>query len=306
MRNCGCSEHKPIKQIGDVIPKPDFNHGEFHHKHPKMPTDQIINHEYFDGYNDLEKQLIIENLGLSTGIAKVENYPDEEDLTSQEQDNLKVLKFKNKEYNPDIWSGYGRVFLRKNIAKQDNPCDPKVNLLTQGMFKDKNGILMDHNIFIVQYDYDLNGDFIQIPDNSIILFLGGSFNNGTIVLGTDDLFLPFGLDLDTFVSTNIRGNFKNGQVLYKCGELTAYINDKWYNLVPDVDIDALKTTIKDLTSRIEVLEKNAGIVSFTPDSIVSSSVDKYTLGILNVDGHTTPIIGKDNNQSIQSVEIVEE
>ena len=51
---------------------------------------------------------------------------------------------------------------------------------------------MDHNIFIVQYDYDLNGDFIQIPDNSIILFLGGSFNNGTIVLGTDDLFLPFG------------------------------------------------------------------------------------------------------------------
>jgi len=54
---------------------------------------------------------------------------------------------------------------------------------------DATGQLADHTIFIVQYDYDLNGKFITLPLNSILLFLGGSFKNGTLILN-HTLILP--------------------------------------------------------------------------------------------------------------------
>jgi hypothetical protein len=44
---------------------------------------------------------------------------------------LEVLKFADKAYNPMIYSGMGRVFLRKNLVDDDTTlsCPSKVNKL---------------------------------------------------------------------------------------------------------------------------------------------------------------------------------
>lgn len=95
--------------------------------------------------------------------------PDEEDLTGIKEGDKTVLKFKNKAYSTANFSGLGRYFLRKNIS------DGK-NILTQQMINQEN------TRYILQYDYDLNGQTITIPNNCIIEFEGGSISNGTLQL----------------------------------------------------------------------------------------------------------------------------
>lgn len=107
--------------------------------------------------------------------------PDEEDLTGIKEGDNTVLKFKNKAYSTANFSGLGRVYLRKNIAGGRN-------ILTQQMINQEN------TRYILQYDYDLNGQTITIPNNCVIEFEGGSISNGNLILdntsieGTDNLF----------------------------------------------------------------------------------------------------------------------
>jgi hypothetical protein len=59
-----------------------------------------------------------------------------------------VLKFKDKAYAPLIYSGMGKVYLRKNIIDG-------VNILTQDMlYKNESGsrVPNTNTIFIIQYD----------------------------------------------------------------------------------------------------------------------------------------------------------
>lgn len=93
----------------------------------------------------------------------VVNLADEEDITSKQN----KLKFKDKEYNPAQFNGLGKIYLRKNII------DGK-NVLTQTMMQATN------TIYIIQYDYDLQGETITVPENCVLKFDGGSFINGTI------------------------------------------------------------------------------------------------------------------------------
>lgn len=93
--------------------------------------------------------------------------PDEEDLTGIKEGDNTVLKFKNKAYSTANFSGLGRVYLRKNIAGGRN-------ILTQQMINQEN------TRYILQYDYDLNGQTIIIPANCVIEFEGGSISNGNI------------------------------------------------------------------------------------------------------------------------------
>lgn len=106
-----------------------------------------------------------------------ETVPDEEDLTGIKQNNKLVLKFKNKNYSPNDFSGLGRVHLRKNITVvvDSNTGQRKaINYLTQDMLPYEN------TIYHVQYDYDLNGTTIAIPEGCTLQFEGGSLSNGTI------------------------------------------------------------------------------------------------------------------------------
>ena len=95
---------------------------------------------------------------------QITNLPDGEDLQTVHG----VLKLANKEYNPGAYSGLGRQYLRKNIVAGRN-------VLTQSMISKPN------TIYIIQYDYDLQGAEITIPENCVLDFQGGRLSNGIIV-----------------------------------------------------------------------------------------------------------------------------
>ena len=101
----------------------------------------------------------------------VTNAPDEEDLTSENQGGTDVLKFKDKAYNSALYSGLGRVYLRKNIVTLEGTGK---NVLTQAMVNAAN------TIYHIQYDYDLNGQTITLPAGCVLEFDGGSLSNGTL------------------------------------------------------------------------------------------------------------------------------
>lgn len=104
---------------------------------------------------------------LSDYVSKAELYAiaDNEDLAFNDG----KLHLADKSYSPEQFSGLGRVYLRKNIVDGNN-------ILTQEM------INLPNTIYIIQYDYDLNGATINIPENCTLKFEGGSLSNGTLSL----------------------------------------------------------------------------------------------------------------------------
>lgn len=104
----------------------------------------------------------------ASGGGTINNLADDEDLVSVDKgESLSVLKFADRAYNPDRFSGKGYKILRRNII------DGK-NILTQDM------VNQPHTIYVVQYDFDLDGAQITIPENCILKFDGGSLNNGKL------------------------------------------------------------------------------------------------------------------------------
>lgn len=89
---------------------------------------------------------------------------DEEDITEQNG----TLQLANKTYDKQSFSSLGRVYLRKNIVGDKN-------VLTQAMINKAN------TIYVIQYDYDLKEASINIPENCVLQFDGGSLSNGTII-----------------------------------------------------------------------------------------------------------------------------
>lgn len=125
-------------------------------------------------------QEVLDLIGKNKKV-NIVNYPDGEDLTQVDicggnsKNEVNVLKFANKEYNLANFSGLGRVYLRKNIV------DDK-NILTQDMINKAN------TEYIIQYDYDLNGETITIPINCILELQCGSISNGIIVCNNTVIF----------------------------------------------------------------------------------------------------------------------
>ena len=115
----------------------------------------------------------VQEVGISsiTGDINISNNPDYEDLTEAKDG---TIKFADKEYSKESFSGLGRVYLRKNIV------DGK-NVLTQDM------LVKPNTIYIIQYDYDLQGAEITIPEGCILDFQGGSLSNGKIIGNNTEL-----------------------------------------------------------------------------------------------------------------------
>lgn len=132
--------------------------------------------------------------------------PDEEDLTVTTPDvhgNTK-LKFKDKEYTPNNHSGLGRVYLRKNIVVTED--NSELNILTQTMLSKEN------TIYIIQYDFNLNGESITIPKGCILDFQGGSLSNGTII--GSDTNIKAGL-VNLFIDVIINGTWNVNDIYSK-------------------------------------------------------------------------------------------
>lgn len=160
---------------------------------------------------------------IQQAMEEVFFYPDEEDITSIKKNNKTVLKFSDREYNPDKFSGKGYVILRKNlignIACSIDEEDHLENVLEQSMINHPN------TIYVIKYDFNLKGQTLSIPDNSILWFQGGSINNGTLYLHNTTIT---GVNLNTDI----------GDVLiagtYRTGQLMTFIEDsipvlKWWN-----------------------------------------------------------------------------
>lgn len=187
----------------------------------------------------------------------IENHPDEEDLTEKMVGEELVLKFKDKKYDPSRFSGMGKVFLRKNLISYSFACDlDQKNILTQEMFQDEYGQDLDNTIFIVQYDYDLDNKFISVPYNSIILFLGGSFANGTLILN-NTLILPQILDYNKYIKCAVKGNWARGQVLSNCEEIKYFNGEKWLRLGA-IDSSDIQNQLRLITQAIEELGGSVG------------------------------------------------
>ena len=116
-----------------------------------------------DDLSEATKQLI--------GNKSITNLPDEEDITVTDN---RTLKLKDKEYAPKDYSGMGRVYLRKHYVNG-------VNTLTQHMMRKPN------TIYIIQYDYCLAGQTIEVPENCVLEFQGGSLRNGTIIFNDTNI-----------------------------------------------------------------------------------------------------------------------
>lgn len=115
----------------------------------------------------------------------VTNNPDDEDISTRNIEGKEVLSFNDRAYNPLSFSGKGYKILRKNLQLINGAWK---NVLTQDMINDAN------TIYEVRYDFDLNGEEIEIKEGSTLSIKGGSFENGRFVLlqgasikGTDSL-----------------------------------------------------------------------------------------------------------------------
>lgn len=105
--------------------------------------------------------------------------PDGEDLTKSDPNSsgISYLSFKNKSYSQLSHSGLGKVYLRKNIKTVNDyltGSSTSLNILEQSMLPSEN------TVYIVQYDYDLNGVPVTVPAGSVLRFEGGSVSRGTV------------------------------------------------------------------------------------------------------------------------------
>ena len=186
--------------------------------------------EYFIGSNQdaLNENKWKQDMYWQSVFDTEQYYPDEEDLTVIE----KELQFKDNTYDPDVFSGMGRVYLRKNIH------DGK-NLLYQSLFTQEN------TIYIIRYDFDLDGNTIKIPKNCTLDFYGGSIKNGKIILD-NTRFLHIPINYNEILKVDIEGTVADGQIIYTNGKYKYWNGSKWITFLTNEsnDIDIVQNRIE--------------------------------------------------------------
>ena len=164
---------------------------------------------------------------------------DEEDITAEgDTPQTQVLKLKDRAYDSLNASGKGYKILRKNWQTINGE---RKNVLTQEMINEPN------TIYEIRYDFDLNGAEIQIKDDCVLNFVGGSLSNGNLVFS------------NTLIKTNCNNIFFNivfsGNIIntffnacwIKCNDIGESINkssENFRNITVDLGQYTFKTPIK--------------------------------------------------------------
>ncbi len=198
--------------------------------------------------------------------------PDQEDLTMTEPDadGNSYMHFKDKDYSIDDFSGLGRVYLRKNLQTLTDPNTGEtrlINYLTQTMVGKENVI------YHIQYDYNLNGQTIIIPEGCVLLFEGGSISNGAIN-GYNDYVKSNVLGLKTGVSSAQT----NSELLIN------YINIGLKILLTDTYYFAKPTSSFKITNNINI--KGGGII-ITESDIFNIEKEDAIINLSNITFDTT-------------------
>ncbi len=190
----------------------------------------------------------------TSGGGTVTNLADDEDLTTKTTfDDVSVIKFADKIYMPSNFSGKGRKYLRKNIITDLEDDNYGKNILTQSFFQDENGDDLENYIFNIQYDYDLCGELIKIPDGGTLNFDGGSFNNGT--LNFNNCRIINDGDYNILINISPSGLLKNRQ--FTPTWLGAYGD----GITDDTDFLAKSLLFSETTGTILCIENNYLITS---------------------------------------------
>ena len=128
---------------------------------------------------------------------------DADTLKRQNDDFLKIsnsnnlVRLEDRTYSPLSFSGKGFKILRKNLSFGKN-------VLAQSMMSEPN------TIYHIQYDYDLCGKKIVLPEGCILKFEGGSLSNG-ILCGNNTIVssLPYHIlkDVSIVGSFNVEESY---------------------------------------------------------------------------------------------------
>lgn len=212
------------------------------------PKLQVVENDLQVSYNNGSSWETIQTDLMSTYI----NHPDDEDLVEESVSEEKVLKFADKQYNSENFSGLGRVYLRKNASSGKN-------ILTQEMINNTN------TRYIIQYDYDLDGKEIILPEGCVLQFEGGSFKNGTINGNNSKIE---SLNTKIFDKTITLNNFD-------------YVRSEWIGIFPDIDCS----------------EEFEHFTQFGLKILFSAGTYRFTISNLLL-SKFTELIGEKSNESV--------
>lgn len=219
----------------------------------------IINFNNTKIYGELNINCIIKGEYIYQGRA------DEEDITNK----TNILKFADRSYNPSNFSGKGYKILRKNIINDKN-------ILTQEIINKEN------TVYEIRYDYDLNGQIINIPEGCTLKFEGGSIINGTIIGNNTEL-----RNAIYNLRTNIKGTFKNikvDDIITDEEDVSGSINMlttlfKNSNIGLEFSNRVYKTKNTIYVSAIAVIGNNATIISDIDDERAVIQSSSYKQGV---------------------------
>lgn len=180
------------------------------------------------------------------------NFVDDEDLTELK---CHIIKFKDKEYNPDLASGQGYKILRKNFVNG-------INLITQDIVSD------EETIYEVRYDFNLNGATISLPKNTSLWFKGGSINNGKVIFNGG--FIVGKFSFDDCGTAKFTGKFEVGLIMWTSEGLKYYNGTEWKRFADDVPAQILD-------AQVESVETVDGVATATVK--LEDKILKFKFGI---------------------------
>lgn len=192
-------------------------------------------------FNDLD-----DNLKAMIGThSAVVNHADGEDLTVRKQ----VLKFadRHKPTTANVARGY--IIVRRKYKKviREN-AEVEINILTQDMMTE------DSTIYVINYEFDLNGETIEVPNNSVLLFNGGKLINGTVNLNGAQL-IGVSLYPQDYIET-IGSGLRAGTPRWTSdGYIEWWDGSKWFNPYTTLN-DALNTNLNNIAEQFAGLNNN--------------------------------------------------
>ena len=234
--------------------------------------------------NTVDVQFAIKDLEKKIGDrvvveGNVTNNPDEEDISTRNIGGKEVLSFNNRDYNPLSFSGKGYKILRKNLHLVD---DTWKNILTQDMINEPN------TVYEIRYDFDLNGAEINIKNNCVLRFEGGSLNNGKVknAFYYRGIIKGSAIYLSNSIADNSNVSECTAPLYYNI--LSGNISD-YYNTSLSGDLDICKkidrySLIENVVFRNEILHKGIaitteGVASPQENTIRKTVFERYNIGI---------------------------
>lgn len=173
---------------------------------------------------DMLSPALWELLGSNNTIT---NLPDEEDLTQE----CNVLSFKDRVYDSEAGNGY--KILRKNWVTGVNVLEP-------------DELSLEHTIYEVRYNFDLQGQTITLPEGCVLLFKGGTLNNGTIVCNYTNI-----IGINKFEdggTATFSGSFSKGLMMAFEDTIMWYNGSEWKKIETDVEIPSYTARVVEVSS----------------------------------------------------------